>query len=159
MRNTMTAACMSFLILFLFLSSFAPAAGKKPVEVKQRDKCPVCGMFVARYPEWTAEVIFNDGTYDVFDGPKDMFKYYFDLKRYNSSKKQSDIAAIYVTEYYSAKLMDAQKVFFVPGSSVYGPMGVELVPIAAPDAAEQFIRDHGGRRKLKFGEVTPGDLR
>jgi copper chaperone NosL len=159
MRNTMTAACMSFLILFLFLSSFAPAAGKKPVEVKQRDKCPVCGMFVARYPEWTAEVIFNDGTYDVFDGPKDMFKYYFDLKRYNSSKKQSDIAAIYVTEYYSAKLMDAQKVFFVPGSGVYGPMGVELVPIAAPDAAKQFMRDHGGRRILKFGEVTPGDLR
>ncbi len=159
MRNTMTAAGVSFLILFLFLSSFAPAAGNKPVQVKQRDRCPVCGMFVAKYPEWTAQVIFNDGTYDVFDGPKDMFKYYFDLKRYKPSKKQSDIAAMYVTEYYSTKLMDARKVFFVLGSGVYGPMGMELIPIAAPDTAKQFMRDHGGRRILKFGEVTPGDLR
>lgn len=152
---------MAFFICFFFylLSASSPAAEKKPVEVKQRDKCPVCGMFVAKYPEWTAQVIFNDGTYDVFDGPKDMFKYYFDLEKYNASKRQSDISAIYVTEYYSTKLLDARDVPFVLGSDVYGPMGVELIPISTLDKAKEFMRDHKGKRILKFEEVKPGDLR
>ena len=40
------------------------------------------------------------------------------------------------------------------GSDVLGPMGHELVPLAdAADAAE-FVRDHRGKRVLRFGEVT-----
>ena len=148
------------LLLFLLVSStLVSADAKKPVEVKKRDKCPVCGMFVAKYPDWIAQVIFEDGTYDVFDGPKDMFKYYFNLKEYNPSKKISDIAAVFVTEYYSAKLTDARKVLFVLGSNVYGPMGVELIPISTMDEAREFMQDHKGTRIVKFEEVTPGDLR
>lgn len=147
------------LLLFFLLAPLASAAEKRPLPVTERDKCPVCGMFVARYPDWTAQVIFKDGTHDVFDGPKDMFRYYFDLKKYNPSKRQSDIAAIYVTEYYSTKLMDARDLFFVLGSDVYGPMGVELIPVATMENAKEFLRDHKGKRILKFDEVKPGDLR
>jgi copper chaperone NosL len=159
MRYISAAPGIWLFIFFLLMSTPASADAKKPVEVKQSDKCPVCGMFVARYPAWISQVIFNDGTYDVFDGPKDMFKYYFDLKKYSRSRKQSDIAAMYVTEYYSTKPMDARNVFFVLGSDVYGPMGVELVPIATLDTAKEFMRDHRGKRILKFVEVKSGDLR
>ena len=43
---------------------------------------------------------FQDGSTVFFDGAKDMFKYYFDLKKYNPSKKQTDIEALQVTDYY-----------------------------------------------------------
>lgn len=158
-RNILERAGIVVLISSFFLSALVSADEKKPVEVKKRDKCPVCGMFVARYPDWIAQVIFNDGTYDVFDGPKDMFKYYFNLKEYNPSRNPADIASIYVTEYYSAKLTDAHKVLFVLGSDVYGPMGKELVPVGTPERAKEFMRDHKGRSMLKFEEVKPGDLR
>ena len=36
--------------------------------------CPVCGMFVAKYPEWIAAVVFKDGHAHYFDGAKDMFQ-------------------------------------------------------------------------------------
>ncbi|MEJ2696171.1 MAG: nitrous oxide reductase accessory protein NosL [Candidatus Sulfobium sp.] len=158
MKNFLTSG-IAFLVFFLFLHSSAPAAEKKPVEVKKRDKCPVCGMFVARYPDWIAQIIYDDGTYDVFDGPKDMFKYYFNMEKYNPARKQSRIAVMYVTEYYSAGLMDVRKVFFIPGSNVYGPMGAELVPVATSDAAKEFMHDHKGTGMLRFEEVKPGDLK
>ena len=61
-------------------------------------------MFVAKYPDFLAEIIFKDGSTFFFDGTKDMFKYYFNLKKYNPSKKLEDIDSIYVTDYYSLTL-------------------------------------------------------
>lgn len=145
------------LAILYFMQFSAPvpwAAEKKSFEVRQSDKCPVCGMFVAKYKSWIAEIIFTDGTYAAFDGPKDMFRYYLDLKKYNPSKTAADISNIYVTEYYSTEKADAHKVFFVQGSDVYGPMGHELVPIATETKAKEFLKDHKGKIILKFSEVT-----
>ena len=116
-------------------------------------------MLVAGYPNWISQIIFKDGTYALFDGPKDMFKYYFNITKYNPSKKQADVDALYVTEYYSAKLMDAKKLLFVKGSDVDGPMGFELVPVDTTEKAKEFMRDHHGKKILEFGGVKKEDLR
>ncbi|MEW8383487.1 MAG: nitrous oxide reductase accessory protein NosL, partial [Candidatus Thiodiazotropha taylori] len=42
-----------------------------------KDTCPVCGMFVAKYPEWIGTVLYKDGHAHHFDGAKDLFKYLF----------------------------------------------------------------------------------
>jgi len=60
---------------------------RKPVKPTQKDKCPVLWMFVAKYPDFLSEIIFKDGSYAVFDGTKDMFKYYLNIKKYNASKR------------------------------------------------------------------------
>ena len=147
-------------IYLMFLSvPMSMAADKKPVEVRKSDKCPVCGMFVAGYKNWLAEIIFTDGSYVAFDGPKDMFRYYLNVKKFTPAKSASDISNIYVTEYYSTGLMDARKVFFVQGSDVNGPMGAELVPLATEAAAKSFLKDHKGSRILKFNEVTTENLK
>lgn len=146
------------LTLFLFYS-LAGAAEVKPVEIKKSDKCQVCGMLVSVYPNWVSQIVFADGTYAAFDGPKDMFKYYLNLGKFNPSKKQSDIAGVFVTEYYSVKIMDARNVVFVKGSDVDGPMGKELVPVESADKAKTFMKDHKGRKVLKFGEIGMEDLK
>jgi len=138
----------------LLLSSSSFPAERKPIEIKKDDKCRVCGMFVAHYKEWIAQIIFSDGTYAVFDGPKDMTRYYNGLAKYNPSKKQSDIAAVYVTEYYSARLMDARKMFYVSGSDVSGPMGQEFIPVDTEKKAREFMQDHGGKKILRFPELS-----
>ena len=40
------------------------------------------------------------------------------------------------------------------GSDVLGPMGHELVPLATRADAEDFVKDHKGRRILRFDDVT-----
>lgn len=134
-----------------------PAAeSAKPVEVPApgpRDTCPVCGMFVAKYPEWVATVVYRDGHADHFDGSKDMFKYLLDMSKWAHGRREKDIAAIAVTEYYGLKRVDARQAWYVVGSDVLGPMGHELVPLASEADAAQFMRDHGGRRVVRFAEV------
>jgi nitrous oxide reductase accessory protein NosL len=124
------------------------------IKPSPRDKCPVCGMFVAKYPDFAAEIVFKDGSYAVFDGVKDLFKYYLDLARYNPSKKPSDIRSIFVTDYYAVQPTDAFSAFFVVGSDVYGPMGRELIPFVTENDAQEFMKDHAGKQVLRFGEVS-----
>ena len=147
-------------IIILVLSfEVALAAEIKPLQAGKKDKCPVCGMFVYKYPDWVGEIIFKDGSSAFFDGAKDLFKYYFNLKKYNSKKTKDDVAVIYVTEYYDMKLIDAKSGFFVIGSDVYGPMGKELIPFVSKTDAEEFQKDHKGMRILKFEDIKPAVIK
>ncbi|QWR78874.1 nitrous oxide reductase accessory protein NosL [Candidatus Magnetomonas plexicatena] len=121
------------------------------------DKCAVCGMLVKPFPKWAAQIVFKDGTYVYFDGPKDMLKFYFDVAKYNKHKTQADISDIYVTEYYSAKTVKADSVVFVIGSNVEGPMGTEVVPVSE-GKVKGFMLDHKGDKTLKFSEITAADI-
>ena len=141
--------------LTLTLGTGSPGSERTPVKPGPRDKCPVCGMFVAKYPDWGAEILFKDGTHAFFDGAKDMFKYYFNLKNYHPSKTTGDIDSIYVTDYYDLTWTDGNKAFYVIGSDVYGPMGRELIPFKEEAGAKDFLKDHKGKSILKFKEVTP----
>jgi nitrous oxide reductase accessory protein NosL len=125
---------------------------------KTKDKCPVCGMFVAKYQKWVAEIVFKDGSYEVFDGCKDMFKYYFNMEKYTKQKSRDDIAEIYVTEYYTLKIHKASEVFFVVGSDVLGPMGHELIPIKGEDEVKIFQLGHGGDKVFRFDEIRAADI-
>ena len=95
--------CLVSTFIVLIAWSLVSAAEKGPITPSDKDKCPVCGMFVAKYPDFAAQINFKDGSVAVFDGVKDMFKYYFNLAKYDKSKKIADIDSIYVTDYYDLK--------------------------------------------------------
>jgi nitrous oxide reductase accessory protein NosL len=111
------------------------------IDVPKDAKCPVCGMFVYKYPRWAAQM---DSLY--FDGVKDMMKFYFDSDK--------DFKKILVSDYYSQKAIDATKAFYVIGSDVYGPMGDELIPFKNLSEAKTFNIDHRGYKILEFSEIT-----
>jgi copper chaperone NosL len=119
-----------------------------------RDTCPVCGMFVAKYPSWIATVVYKDGHAHQFDGPKDLFKYLLNLSKWASGHRREEITTIGVTDYYSLTRIDARRAWYVIGSDVLGPMGHELVPLENHQDAESFKDDHAGQRILGFDEVT-----
>jgi nitrous oxide reductase accessory protein NosL len=135
------------------------AADKGTAAVPPGAKCPVCGMFVVKYPDWTASVRFKDGSTSYYDGPKDLLSHYLDTARYTPGKRQTDIVALTVKEYYSVALIDARSAFFVTGSDVYGPMGSELIPFSTEKDAASFKLDHKGKRMLRFNEITPQTIK
>jgi copper chaperone NosL len=159
LRNITTVLALCLLGIFLF-TSLAGAAEEElskqtvPAFPTAKDKCPVCGMFVAKYPDWTMVVLFKDGSHVFFDGAKDMFKYIFNLKRYAPARKAEDIKTIMVKDYYRLSWIDAQKAWFVLGSDVYGPMGRELIPLEKETDAKEFMKDHHGKKILRFADVT-----
>lgn len=143
----------------LYFSTTLFAQEINPLTPSKKDKCPVCGMFVYKYPDWTAQIIFKDGSVVFFDGVKDMAKYYLNIQKYAPSRKTSDIAALYVNDYYSLKPIDAKKAFYVIGSDVYGPMGKELIPFQKEAEAKEFMKDHKGVRILTFQKITTETLK
>ena len=147
------------LLLLLLPALSAGAADQKPRKPKPSDKCPVCGMFVAKYPDFAGQVIFRDGTAMFFDGAKDLFKYYLNLATYSPKRRQGDIASIFVTSYYSLSSIDGRKAWYVTGSDVFGPMGRELIPFENEAEAREFKVDHKGNAILRFPEVTVGVMR
>ena len=146
------------LLLGLLLSPTVVAIALDLPKPGPKDTCPVCGMFVAKYPEWVATVLYRDGHAHHFDGAKDMFKYLLDLPRWAPGHRREDIRSIGVTEYYGLTLIDARQAWYVTGSDVLGPMGHELIPLENEEDAEEFMRDHKGRRIVRFQDVQKGLL-
>ena len=138
-------------LLLVTTAALAQEPARRP---SPKDKCPVCGMFVSKYPDWTATVAFQDGSLAWFDGAKDLFKFLADPGRFMPGRKATDVRTVTVTDYYGVKPLDAKEGYFVVGSDVFGPMGKELVPFGKKTEAEEFLRDHRGKRVLRFGEVN-----
>jgi nitrous oxide reductase accessory protein NosL len=114
--------------------------------VTKEDKCPVCGMFLYKYPKWVSRLYYGKKAFS-FDGVKDMMKYYFTQEKMPS--------LILVQDYYTAKTIDATKAYYVVGSDVYGPMGNELIAFKTKESAQKFLLDHKGKKILRFDEITP----
>jgi len=148
----LTALLLSLTLLYSVALAAPPAPSAK-------DKCPVCGMFVSKYPDWVVSVTFTDSTALYFDGAKDFFTYYLNMQKYTPAKKQASIASVTVNDYYTLKATDARQAYFVSGSDVYGPMGKELVPFGKAADAQAFFKDHKGKKILRFNEVSPAILK
>ena len=146
------------MLLALFITWQTVSAGSAPAP-SEKEKCPVCGMFVSKYPNWSGTIEFNDGTHAAFDGPKDLFTYYLNLGKYNPGKSVKAITAIRVKDYYSLAVIDGRTAFYVVGSDVYGPMGKELVPFAKLTDARGFMNDHRGKSVVRLNEITPTVLK
>jgi nitrous oxide reductase accessory protein NosL len=119
-----------------------------------KDLCPVCGMLVSKYPPWVATIVYKDGHAHFFDGAKDMFKFWFEPAKYAAGHDRAQMARLSVTDYYNLQPLDAKTALYVIGSDVLGPMGHELVPLANRADAEEFLKEHKGKRILRFDEVT-----
>ena len=112
-------------------------------------------MFVAPYPDWVATILFKDGSQLFFDGAKDLFRYYYSLPNENDTRTRESIDTVYLTDYYSTRLLPVEQVFLILGSDVYGPMGHELIPVAGEAAAKTFAKDHKGQKIITFKQLTP----
>jgi copper chaperone NosL len=140
-----------WVFLIVFSVQWAIAAPKDEVPVKER--CPVCGMFVAKYKPWLCQLHFADEEVVMFDGVKDLMAYYFQPEQYGG-KPKAEIRDVYVKDYYSQKWIDGKKAFYVVGSDVYGPMGHELIPFDSMPAAKNFQMDHHGKEIITFQDIT-----
>ncbi|MEW8013891.1 MAG: nitrous oxide reductase accessory protein NosL [Candidatus Sedimenticola endophacoides] len=140
-------ALLMFPVSALSGSFDLPAPGPK-------DTCPVCGMFVAKYPDWVGTVLYKDGHAHHFDGAKDLFKYLLDMPTWAPNHRVENIERIGVTEYYGVTLTDAHEAYYVIGSDVLGTMGHELIPLRTKEDAEEFLADHKGTKIVRFKQVT-----
>ena len=142
----------------IYLTNPALATSKdKSIKVPDNSKCPVCGMFVSKYPKWVALIKTSNHAH-YFDGVKDMMKFYFAPAKFTHNHDKKDFNDILVTNYYTLEAIKGKDAFYVIGSNVYGPMGEELIPFKTLKEAENFKKTHFGKKILKFEEIKEEDL-
>ncbi len=147
------------LLFLLFQLSVSPpgsyADNSAADTVTDQTRCTVCGMFVAKYPNWLARIHYPDPEQmKYFDGVKDMMVFHFNPELYGGPPQET-AKDLFVKDYYALNWLSAREAFYVIGSDVYGPMGHELIPFASRKAAESFKKDHHGKEILTFEEITP----
>ena len=133
------------------------------VEVKEDEKCPVCGMFTYKYPRWAAQIFYENGSHKhhwSFDGVKDLMKFYFNSSKWGNYPiaKQENITKILVTDYYTQKAIDGTKAFYVIRSDIYGPMGHEFIPFELESDAKTFKKDHFGKSIIQFNDIIEDEV-
>jgi len=126
-----------------------------PRPVPADARCPVCGMYPARSPEWAAQVIFDNGDTQFFDSPLSLFTYLQDVGRYTAGRRASDIAASFVTDTSNGAWISAPDAVYVSGSNAVGPMRAGNFPAFASVAAAQGFASSRGGVLLSAGEISP----
>lgn len=140
--------------IFLLWSRPAEAAQATEPTIDRNVRCPVCGMFVAKFPQWLTQLKLSDGRTETFDGVKDMMAYYHSPQSYGAAAGVA-VREVRVKDYYRQEWIDGRQAVYVLGGDVYGPMGHDLIPFGEQSGAENFMKDHKGRRILLFAEITP----
>lgn len=157
-KNIIKKCWLPGIFLFGILQGASLSYCQTIPEPTQRDACPVCGMFVAQYPNWIATVLYQDRVSHHFDGPKDCFTYLLDMEKWAQGRDKEKIQSIIVKEYYGLNQIDARKAYYVIGSDVLGPMGHELIPLATLEDAQAFMRDHHGKKIYRFSDINKNIL-
>ena len=146
-RKSVLLAC---LVSCLLMAN--PLLAQPSKEISPQERCSVCGMFVAKYPDWITQVRLSNGTVKFFDGVKDLMAFSFNPASFGASGQT--IQEIWVKDYYTLAWLDGRSAWYVIGSNVYGPMGHEFIPFSSAAAAENFRKDHNGTKVVRFDEIT-----
>lgn len=135
-------------------ASGLPLTAARPIPPDAR--CPVCGMFPARAPEWAAQLIFDNGEAHFFDSPLSLFMYLQDLARYSPGRTQDNVATIYVSDSAAqpGTWLAADTAFYVHQSNARGPMRAGNLPAFATRAQAQAFTQRRGGQVLSYREIN-----
>jgi copper chaperone NosL len=109
---------------------------------KKEPRCGNCGMKLDPSSPWASELTGPHP--ETYDTPRCALTAW--------RRGRADVTGLRVLDYYDRASRDGAMLVFVVGSDVLGPMGPDVIPVA-PDHADRFVKDHGGK-KLKLDEVT-----
>jgi nitrous oxide reductase accessory protein NosL len=129
----------------------------RPVPVDAR--CPVCGMYPARFPRWAAQAIYADGAAQFFDSPVNLHIFLADVSRYNRAYVADDVVATFVTDVDDGNWIAARDAYYVHGSDARGPMRDGNLPAFATREAAQRFADARGGIVLVADDITAELLR
>ena len=131
------------------------------IEYDKNTTCLVRQILVYKEPKWVAKIEVRSGKTVYFSSPKSMFEFYhrpgkwFDV----GVKSERDFSKIVVTDYATLTPIDAEKAFYVYGSTETSPAGDDLPAFATKESAEKFSKAHNGKRIMQFDKVSDALIR
>lgn len=146
--------------------SLVPPAGPTPAKqgidskghmhLQRSDRCPLCAMLPARYPEFSCAIKLMDNHTYYFCCPRCLLRVWAEPERFlNVSRK--NISHIIVRHYFTGDQFDGGSAIWVSGSNVIGPMGPAIVPLKTQTEVSAFKQRHGAKHVFHLNEPTADD--
>ena len=123
------------------------------MHIGPEDRCPVCGMHVARYPKFNCACQVADRRTFYFCDTVCLVRAWLNPATL-LGMEPSQLRRTVVRDYFTGRQIDGQKAFYIAGSDVIGPMGPTLVPLQAKNHIDSFRKRHGGRAVLRLQDMT-----
>lgn len=118
----------------------------------EKDACVSCGMYPQRYPQNRSQVLTADKTTLHFCSTRCLINYMANPKQYIDNPSKA--AYTWVTVHPDGDFDYANGLYYVVGSKVHGPMGLEAIPFRKKADAQTFAGKEGGK-VMRFSEITP----
>ncbi len=141
-------------LIFLLIALFGMTsqAFSQPIKIESHRECPLCGMYPARYPQFNCQIVFKDGSHEAFDSAAGLLVYLLFPDKTGIKPKPAD--KIYFKDYLKERWFEADKTFFVTGSEIMGPMGIEFLPADSEQAAEELKKQEQGKDIIHFKKIS-----
>ncbi len=118
----------------------------------EKDACVTCGMYPSRYPQNSSQILTADKSTLHFCSTRCLINYQANPQQYIENPPKATY--IWVTVYPDGDYDYAGGLYYVVGSQVQGPMGLEAIPFRKKADAQAFAGKEGGK-VMRFNEITP----
>jgi len=119
------------------------------------DRCVTCGMYPERFPKHRSQILTADGKTLHFCSTRCLITYQANPAAY--LKEPPATQSVWVTVYPDGDYDYAQGLYYVIGSKIMGPMGMEALPMRKKADAEAMAEKESGK-VMRFDEITPAML-
>ena len=122
------------------------------MQISDVDRCPVCAMFPARYPQTAAAMTLKSGQTFYFCTNGCLLRTWLRPMVY-VGRPPSAIDGLVVRDYFTGLPVDARMATWVAGSDVIGPMGPAIIALGDAGHLETFKKRHGAAIVFRFDQL------
>ncbi|MBT4287012.1 MAG: hypothetical protein HOD92_06710 [Deltaproteobacteria bacterium] len=151
MKTIHKSVMMFCLTIFLLLNSSATYGENAPAEIEVHKMCPLCGMYPARYRTFQCQIVFTENSYEAFDSPQGLLIYLLFPEKTEISVVKPHF--IYYRDYIDGSWIRSADTYYVVGTGVMGPMGLDFLPVKGKSRAEQLNKEEEGALVIHHSQV------
>jgi copper chaperone NosL len=138
-------------ILLILATGCSGAGPRKAFKIGVHKECPLCGMIPARYPEFHCQVVLKNGEYVAFDSAAGLMTYL--LFPDKTGIEPGEVSEIYFKDYITETWISADQTFFVVGSEIMGPMGIEFLAVDNEENAQALKKQEKGELIIRYQQI------
>jgi len=115
------------------------ACSPKPEPINYgKDTCDYCRMTIVD-KKFGGEIVLKTGKVYKFDDVGCMINFFW-----GSNLSEKDVYMFLVVDYYTGKLIDATRAFYIQSDNINSPMAYDIAAFENPEDAEKFFKKYGG---------------
>ncbi len=138
-------------ILLILATGCSGAGSRKGFNIEVHKECPLCGMIPARYPQFHCQLVLKSGDYVAFDSAAGLLTYL--LFPDKTGMEPGEVSQVYFKDYVTETWIPSDQTYFVVGSEIMGPMGIEFLAVDTEENALVVKRQEKGELIIQYQQI------